>query len=375
MPSSTPSCCCPTCRPTTSTSRRPSRPPPDFEVNRGRRGARRSSRTPPTSPTTCTGSRTVLDDGDVLRGPRARSRRNIIIGFGRVRGAPVGIVANQPLHLAGSLDIDAVEKAARFVRTCDAFNIPVLTFVDVPGFLPGSAQEWAGIIRRGAKLIYAYAEATVPQDHRDHPQGLRRRLRRDGLQAPRRRRQPRLAHRPDRRHGRPGRRQHPLPPGARRPPTTPTPLRRPRPTEYEDTFANPYIAAERGYVDAVIRPADTRAAVIRALHHAAHQTRDPATQEARQHPAVTGAARPAKAAPVPDHRVRGEPTASRARRRAGRAAGGCAAPDRPAAATERRAAVRRWADRSRRPDHAAPARPARLACLRPAALTPAGEAT
>ena len=87
---------------------------------------------------------------------------NILIGFGRVEGRPVGIVANQPTQFAGTLDIDASEKAARFVRTCDAFNIPVLTFVDVPGFLPGTVQEWKGIIRRGAKLIYAYAEATVP---------------------------------------------------------------------------------------------------------------------------------------------------------------------------------------------------------------------
>ncbi len=87
---------------------------------------------------------------------------NLIIGYGRVEGRPVGIVANQPMQFAGCLDIDASEKAARFVRTCDAFNIPVLTFVDVPGFLPGTDQEWNGIIRRGAKLIYAYSEATVP---------------------------------------------------------------------------------------------------------------------------------------------------------------------------------------------------------------------
>src|SRR5690625_5316843 len=79
-----------------------------------------------------------------------------------VEGSPVGVIANQPLSMAGTLDIGAAEKAARFVRTCDAFNIPVLTFVDVPGFLPGTDQEWNGIIRRGAKLIYAYAEATVP---------------------------------------------------------------------------------------------------------------------------------------------------------------------------------------------------------------------
>lgn len=87
---------------------------------------------------------------------------NILTGFGRVEGHPVGIVANQPMQFAGCLDIDASEKAARFVRTCDAFNVPVLTFVDVPGFLPGVDQEHDGIIRRGAKLIFAYAEATVP---------------------------------------------------------------------------------------------------------------------------------------------------------------------------------------------------------------------
>src|SRR5438132_4689334 len=89
--------------------------------------------------------------------------QNIVVGFGRVEGRPVGVVANQPMHFAGCLDIGASEKAARFVRLCDAFNLPVLTFVDVPGFLPGTGQEWEGIIRRGAKLIYAYAEATVPK--------------------------------------------------------------------------------------------------------------------------------------------------------------------------------------------------------------------
>ncbi len=104
----------------------------------------------------------VLDDGEFLE-VHPLFAQNIVVGFGRVEGHPVGVVANQPLHLAGCLDINASEKAARFVRTCDAFNIPVLTFVDVPGFLPGTDQEWDGIIRRGAKLIYAYAEATVPK--------------------------------------------------------------------------------------------------------------------------------------------------------------------------------------------------------------------
>ncbi|HLS03032.1 MAG TPA: acyl-CoA carboxylase subunit beta [Beutenbergiaceae bacterium] len=103
----------------------------------------------------------ALDDGELLE-VQSLYAQNVIVGFGHVEGYPVGVVANQPQHMAGTLDIAAAEKAARFVRTCDAFNIPVLTFVDVPGFLPGTDQEWNGIIRRGAKLIYAYAEATVP---------------------------------------------------------------------------------------------------------------------------------------------------------------------------------------------------------------------
>ena len=103
----------------------------------------------------------VLDDGDFLE-VQPLFAPNVVVGFGHVEGHSVGVVANQPLSMAGTLDINAAEKAARFVRTCDAFNIPVLTFVDVPGFLPGVGQEHQGIIRRGAKLIYAYAEATVP---------------------------------------------------------------------------------------------------------------------------------------------------------------------------------------------------------------------
>jgi propionyl-CoA carboxylase beta chain len=190
---------------------------------------------------------------------------NILCGFGRVEGRSVGVVANQPMQFAGTLDIDASEKAARFVRTCDAFNIPVLTFVDVPGFLPGTSQEWDGIIRRGAKLIYAYAEATVPKvtvitrkayggaydvmgsKHLGADINLawptaqiavmgaqgavnilyRRELAGAGEGAEQRRAQ--LV------------------------------------TEYEDHLANPYIAAERGYVDSVIPPSYTRSYVVRAL--------------------------------------------------------------------------------------------------------------
>ncbi len=103
----------------------------------------------------------VLDHGELLE-VQPLYAQNVLIGFGHVEGHAVGVVANQPLHMAGTLDINAAEKAARFVRTCDAFGLPVLTFVDVPGFLPGTDQEWNGIIRRGAKLIFAYAEATVP---------------------------------------------------------------------------------------------------------------------------------------------------------------------------------------------------------------------
>ena len=205
----------------------------------------------------------ILDDGEFLE-IHSLFAQNIVVGFGRVEGSSVGVVANQPMHLAGCLDIDASEKAARFVRTCDAFNIPVLTFVDVPGFLPGTGQEWNGIIRRGAKLIYAYAEATVPKitvitrkayggaydvmgsKHLGGDinlawptaqiavmgaQGAVNILYRRELAAA----------------------------------ADPDALRAQRVTEYEDTLANPYIAAERGYVDAVIRPAQTRSQVTRAL--------------------------------------------------------------------------------------------------------------
>jgi propionyl-CoA carboxylase beta chain len=104
----------------------------------------------------------VVDDGEFLEVHQLWAE-NIVCGFARLGGHPVGIVGNNPKALAGTLDIDSSVKAARFVRTCDAFNIPLVTFVDVPGFLPGTAQEWGGIIRHGAKLLYAYSEATVPK--------------------------------------------------------------------------------------------------------------------------------------------------------------------------------------------------------------------
>src|ERR687886_432138 len=106
--------------------------------------------------------RRVVDEGEFLE-VHDRWADNIVCGFARLNGHPVGVVGNQPRALAGVLDIDSSVKGARFVRTCDAFNVPLLTFVDVPGFLPGTAQEWGGIIRHGAKLLYAYAEATVPK--------------------------------------------------------------------------------------------------------------------------------------------------------------------------------------------------------------------
>jgi propionyl-CoA carboxylase beta chain len=190
--------------------------------------------------------------------------QNIVIGFGRVEGAPVGVVANQPLHLAGCLDIAASEKAARFVRTCDAFNIPILTLVDVPGFLPGTGQEWDGIIRRGAKLLYAYAEATVGKVTvitRKAYGGAYDVMGSKHLGADLNFAWPtaqiavmgaqgavNILHR-----------------GRLTSADDPTALRAELISEYEDAFANPYLAAERGYVDAVIKPSQTRAHVVRAL--------------------------------------------------------------------------------------------------------------
>lgn len=208
----------------------------------------------------------VLDDQEFLE-VHAMFAPNIIVGYGRVEGRPVGIVANQPMQFAGCLDIDASEKAARFVRTCDAFNIPVLTFVDVPGFLPGTDQEFSGIIRRGAKLIYAYAEATVPlvtvitrkayggaydvmgskhlgaDINVSWPTGqiavmgaqgavniLYRTEIAEAIEA---------GNEPERRAE--------------------------LVQEYDDTLANPYIAAERGYIDAVIMPHETRSEIVRSL--------------------------------------------------------------------------------------------------------------
>ena len=205
----------------------------------------------------------VLDDQDFLE-VQPLFAPNIVIGFGRVEGRSVGVVANQPMQFAGCLDIDASEKAARFVRTCDAFNIPVLTFVDVPGFLPGTEQEWNGIIRRGAKLIYAYAEATVPlvtiitrkayggaydvmgskhlgaDVNLSWPTGQIAVVGASGAVNILYRREIAAADDPEA-------------------------LRAELMTEYEDTLCNPYVAAERGYIDGVIKPSTTRAERTKAL--------------------------------------------------------------------------------------------------------------
>ncbi|MGY2080199.1 acyl-CoA carboxylase subunit beta [Modestobacter sp. SYSU DS0657] len=205
----------------------------------------------------------VLDDGEFLE-VQALFAPNILVGFGRVEGRPVGVVANQPTQLAGTLDIDASEKAARFVRTCDAFNVPVLTFVDVPGFLPGTSQEWNGIIRRGAKLLYAYAEATVPlitvitrkayggaydvmsskhlgaDVNLAWPTAQIAVMGAQGAVGILYRKELAAAEDPE----------------ARRAELI---------TEYEDALLNPYLAADRGYVDAVIPPSHTRVHVVRAL--------------------------------------------------------------------------------------------------------------
>jgi propionyl-CoA/long-chain acyl-CoA carboxylase carboxyl transferase subunit len=190
--------------------------------------------------------------------------QNIVVGFGRVEGRPVGVVANQPMHFAGTLDIAASEKAARFVRTCDAFNIPVLTFVDVPGFLPGTGQEWDGIIRRGAKLIYAYAEATVPKVTvitRKAYGGAYDVMGSKHLGADMNFAWPTAQIAVMGAQGA----VNILYRGELAESADPVALRADLISEYEDALANPYIAAERGYVDAVIAPSETRVQVTRAL--------------------------------------------------------------------------------------------------------------
>jgi propionyl-CoA carboxylase beta chain len=206
---------------------------------------------------------TVVDDGRFLE-VHEHWAPNIVVGFARFAGRSCGIVANQPAHLAGCLDIDASVKAARFVRFCDAFNIPLVTFEDVPGFLPGTGQEYGGIIRHGAKLLYAFAEATVPKVtlitrkayggaycvmaskhiRTDFnyawptaeiavmgPEGAVNVLYRRELAAA----------------------------------ADPEAMRRAKVAEFREKFANPYVAADRGFVDEIIEPRTTRRRIVSAL--------------------------------------------------------------------------------------------------------------
>ena len=192
---------------------------------------------------------------------------NIIVGFARLGGHSVGIIANQPRELAGCLDINSSIKGARFIRFCDGFNIPIVTFEDVPGFMPGTNQEWMGVIKHGAKLLYAYCEATVPKLHGDHAQELRRRLLRDEQPPGRRRLEPGLAVGGDRRDGRQGRGEdHPAQgPGSGQ--DAPRRPRSPRSWSWSTRrdYLHPYIAAEVGYIDDVIDPRDTRPKLIAGL--------------------------------------------------------------------------------------------------------------
>ena len=232
----------------------------------------------------------IVDDGDFLE-VMPLFAPNIIIGYGRVEGRSVGIVANQPMQLAGCLDIDASEKAARFVRTCDAFNIPVLTFVDVPGFLPGTGQEWDGIIRRGAKLDLRVRRGDRPARHGHHPQGVRRRLRRHGVQAPRRRHQHRLAVGPDRRRRRLRSRRHPLPQGDRGGRRSRRQARR----ADDRVRGHALQPLPRGRARLRRRRHRARADPRRGRQGAApaqDQARDAAAQEAREHPAVSDSEAP-----------------------------------------------------------------------------------
>ena len=201
----------------------------------------------------------VVDDGDFFE-LQPDYAKNIVIGFGRMSGAPVGFVANQPLVLAGCLDIKSSIKAARFVRFCDAFNIPIVTFVDVPGFMPGTAQEYGGIIKHRAKLLYAYAECTVPKVTvitRKAYGGAY-----DVMASKHLRGDVNLAW-PSAEIAVMG------PKGAveiifREEKNDPAKLAR-REAEYKEKFANPFVAGARGFIDDVIMPHETRKRICRSL--------------------------------------------------------------------------------------------------------------
>ena len=205
-----------------------------------------------------------------------RTAGNIITGFGRIEGQPVGFVANQPMVLAGVLDIDASRKAARFVRFCDAFSIPIVTFVDVPGFLPGTGQEHNGIIKHGAKLLFAYAEATVPKITvitRKAYGGAYDVMASKHLRGDLNYAWPtaeiavmgakgavEIIFRQDR--------------------DNPEKIAE-KTKEYEDRFANPFVAASRGYIDEVIYPHSTRRRIALGLAEADGQEAGEPVEEAR----------------------------------------------------------------------------------------------
>ena len=205
----------------------------------------------------------TVDNGDFFE-IKENFAPNLIVGFGRYNGRSVGIVANQPAHYSGVLDIDSSVKGARFVRFCDCFNIPVVTFVDVPGFLPGTAQEYGGVIRNGAKILYAYAEATIPKVTvitRKAYGGAycvmsSKHLRGDinyawptaeiavmGAKGA-----------VEVLYGRQAKKE-----------ADPEKYLQEREQEYQDAVANPYVAAQRGYIDDIIEPARTRIRIINAL--------------------------------------------------------------------------------------------------------------
>ena len=227
----------------------------------------------------------VVDEGDFFEIQEAFAK-NIITGFGRIEGRTVGIVANQPMVLAGVLDSDASRKAARFIRFCDAFNIPVVTFEDVPGFLPGTAQEYGGLIKHGAKLLFAYAEATVPL-----VTVITRKAFGGAYDV--------MASKHvggDVNYAWPTAQIAVM--GAKgaveiifRQDLGDADKIAARTKEYEDRFMSPFVAAERGYIDEVIMPHSTRRRIARALADAArHKEIGTAVEKARQHSAVIAAA-------------------------------------------------------------------------------------
>ncbi|MCQ9352145.1 acyl-CoA carboxylase subunit beta [Corynebacterium sp. 153RC1] len=225
----------------------------------------------PDSPSTPYDVREVIesltDDGEYLE-IQADRAENVVIAFGRIEGESVGFVANQPTQLAGCLDIDASEKAARFIRTCDAFNIPIVMLVDVPGFLPGAGQEHEGILRRGAKLLYAYGEATVPKitvTMRKAYGGAYCVMGSKGLGADLNLAWPTAQIAVMGAAGAVGflHRKELLEAADRGEDIVE--LAKVFEAEYEDHMLNPYLAAERGLIDAVILPSETRGQLARNL--------------------------------------------------------------------------------------------------------------